>query len=212
MKFKLIIGNDPSDGVLQFENNPDVFINMNLTEQFDSKVWAISYDDELGINNIEYHLNGNPINHEDYGLPNNLTLEEASRYYEWCRTKYDALKARLNAERIIEQYESDKEQYTPWLSWDYSNSPKLKRDNLLALSDPYILLANLDGTGWESWRQWIRNLPQSYQRPIDIVEWRPLPSNASTTIITAYESFQSRIAKAKELSEQYADFVLPVLD
>lgn len=212
MKFKLIIGNDPTDGTLQFEDNTDVFIDMNLTEQFDSKVWAISYDDKLGINHIEYHLNGNPISHEDYGLSDKLTLEEAARYYEWCRTKYDALKARVEAEKIIEQYESDKERYTPWLSWDYSSSPKLKRDNLLALSDPYILLANLDGTGWESWRQWIRNLPQAYPRPIDIVEWKPLPSNANTAITTAYESFQSRIAKAKELSEQYADFVLPVLD
>lgn len=212
MKFNLIIGNDPSDGVLQFENNETVFININFTEQFDSKVWSISYDDELGINNIEYHLNGNPISHEDYGLSDKLSLEEASRYYEWCRTKYLALEARMNAERIIEQYESDKEQYTPWLSWDYSNAPKLKRDNLLSLSDPYILLPNLDGSGWESWRQWIRNLPQIYQRPIDIDEWKPLPSNANTMIKSSYESFKDRVAKAKSLSEQYVDFVLPILD
>lgn len=215
MRYYILIGADSEDGTITYCENDEealTFTGQNFLGIFDPKIWIIRYDDQNNINEIEYVLNGKQINPEDYGLPSRITDDKLSEYSDWARTKYQSLVAIQEARRITEQYNQDRQTYLPYLSWDEYSEAKKARDRLLQTSDPYILLPNLDGTGWESWRQWVRDLPELYQRPIDIDEWKDLPSNANLIIIDAYDGFKRSIARAKELSEKYTDFVLPVID
>ena len=67
---------------------------------------------------------------------------------------------------------------------------------MLTASDPYLLLSHLDSTGWEEWRQWVRDLPQTYDAPMNITTWSEPPANANDVVINNYSKFN---ATAKQL-------------
>ena len=74
---------------------------------------------------------------------------------------------------------------------------------MLASSDPYLLLSNLDDTGWETWRQWVRDLPQQYDAPINIDSWIEPPANANDMVVDIFTKFKRNCETSKKLYDHY---------
>ena len=95
----------------------------------------------------------------------------------------------------------DEEYMRNYITW--SVRAKKSRDEMLASSDPYILLSNLDDTGWEAWRQWVRDLPQQHDAPMNIDSWTEPPANANDMVSDIFTKFKRNCETSKKLYDHY---------
>lgn len=211
MKFSILIADNITDGSVGYEGRVICDIDLINENFLDQRIWAIQYDDTVvpPVNDIEYQPSiGDP---EEKNLPTSLTEEQVQSYGEWARTKVDAAFAKEEAAKELHKYHNDYGQFSRWEFWDASDEPRIKRDELLAISDPYITVPSLDANGWESWRQWVRNLPSLFPTPLDI-EWVDPPANASTYLKYKIREMKTTIDDMRSKRDSYVGYVPPVID
>lgn len=211
MKFSIIFGAFPNEGSINCNGILMGDLDLTSVEGVHPNTMAYQYDDENlpNYNGIEYYPHLDP---EALGLPTQLTAEQAQYWYDWARTKCESAAAQDEAERQYVQYQADYKLYHQWEGWDISSLPREKRDELLHLSDCYSLLPNLDATGWEAWRVWLRNLPATTATPMDITEWREPPANATEFLKLKFRYFKKQIDWAISKRDSYVDYVPPAED
>lgn len=107
----------------------------------------------------------------------------------------------MDAAIEAEQKLDDEEYMRNYITW--SVRAKKSRDEMLASSDPYILLSNLDDTGWEAWRQWVRDLPQQHDAPMNIDSWTEPPTNANDMVSDIFTKFKRNCETTKKLHDHY---------
>ena len=165
----------------------------NYLEEIGEEYWCIRYDDEsvpaesdIELSNGEHR----PLNQDEINT-------------------FSVLAERLwnEAEKAVEEQEAelqrldDEDYMRNYITWTIR--AKKSRDEMLASSDPYLLLSNLDDTGWETWRQWVRDLPQQYDAPMKIDSWTEPPTNANNLVAEVYTNFKIRCETAKKLYDHY---------
>ena len=193
MKFFLMRGNGANDGVVSFGDNEYTYTKLDFSEDIDEQFWSIRYDDEVipAINDAELStMHHRPLDQEEINTLGVL----AERLYNEAKDADDALRAE-------EQRLDDEKFFGPYKTWSLQS--KKSRDGLLSSSDPYILLSNLDDTGWEEWRQWVRDLPQTYDAPMKISSWIEPPTNANNIVVSAYNTFKRRCETSNNLFNHY---------
>ena len=165
----------------------------NFLEEIDEKYWCIRYNDEIAPAESDTELST--------GEHRSLTQDEINTF--------SALAERLwnEAEKAVEEQDAelqrldDEDYMRNYITW--STRAKKSRDEMLASSDPYILLSNLDDTGWETWRQWVRDLPQQYDAPINIDSWIEPPTNANDMVVDIFTKFKRNCETSKKLYDHY---------
>ena len=192
MKFYLMRGNGAHDGVVAF-NVDEPYYDEDFSEDIEDYIWCMKYNDEIApaVSNVETSDGDNRA----------LTQEEITKYSAIAERLYNEITERYAAEDAEEQKREDVEFMTPYLTW--TTRAKLYRDEILTVSDPYLLLSHLDSTGWEEWRQWVRDLPQTYDAPMNITTWSDPPANASDLVNTKYTKFRRNCETVKNLYDHY---------
>ena len=185
-------GNGPGDGQVTF-NSDDCYIDYDYSEVIDEKYWCLNYNDEVApaISDIEL----------SDGTHRALTQDEINTF--------GALAEKLftEAEKAVEEQEAelqrldDEDYMRNYITWTIR--AKKSRDEMLASSDPYLLLSNLDDTGWETWRQWVRDLPQQYDAPMKIDSWTEPPTNANDMVLDIFTKFKRNCETSKKLYDHY---------
>ena len=200
MKFYLMRGNGAHDGVVAF--NVDVpYFDQDYSEDIEDHVWCIKYNDEIAPAVSYIELTDTYIELNGGDSTRNLTQEEISKYAHIAERLYNEAKAAAEAEALENQRSDDMEFMTPYLTW--STRAKRSRDEMLITSDPYLLLSNLDSTGWEEWREWARNLPQQFDIPMNITSWSEPPANANAVVLNAYNKFKRNCESTKRMHNHY---------
>ena len=192
MKFYLMRGNGAHDGVVAF-NVDEPYYDEDFSEDIEDYIWCMKYNDEIApaVSNVETSDGDNRA----------LTQEEITKYSAIAERLYNEITERYAAEDAEEQKREDVEFMTPYLTW--TTRAKLYRDEILTASDPYLLLSHLDSTGWEEWRQWVRDLPQTYDAPMNITTWSEPPANANDVVINNYSKFKRNCERTKTLYDHY---------
>lgn len=192
MKFYLMRGEGANDGQVAF-NVDQLYINQDFSEDIEDYIWCMRYNDEIvpAVSVIETSDGDN----------RSLTQEEVTKYSAIAETLYNKLRDQDLADRAAEQREDDEEYMAPYIAW--TPRSKMTRDEMLTASDPYLLLSHLDSSGWEEWRQWVRDLPQTYDAPMNITTWSEPPANANEIVTNDYNHFKRNCERAKVLYDHY---------
>ena len=192
MKFYLMRGEGAHDGVVAF-NVDEPYFDQDFSEDIEDYIWCMKYNDEIApaVSNIETSDGDNRP----------LTQEEITKYSALAETLYNECRDRVSAERAEEQRRDDEEYMAPYIAW--TPRSKMSRDEMLTASDPYLLLSHLDSTGWEEWRQWVRDLPQTYDAPMNITTWSEPPANANDVVTNNYGKFKRNCERTKTLYDHY---------
>ena len=185
-------GKADCDGQVQW--NSDKYHGMkNFLEEIDEEYWCIRYDDESvpAISDIEL----------SNGEHKSLDQDEINTFSVLAERLWN------EAEKAVEEQEAelqrldDEDYMRNYITWTIR--AKKSRDEMLASSDPYLLLSNLDDTGWETWRQWVRDLPQQYDAPINIDSWIEPPANANDMVVDIFTKFKRNCETSKKLYDHY---------
>jgi len=192
MKFYLMRGEGAQDGVVAF-NSDECYINQDFSENIEDYIWCMKYNDEIApaVSIVETSDGDNRP----------LTQEEVTKYSALAETLYNECREHDLASIAAQQKKDDEEYMAPYIAW--TPRSKMSRDEMLTASDPYLLLSNLDSTGWEEWRQWVRDLPQTYDAPMNITTWNDPPANANDVVINNYSKFQRNCERTKTLYDHY---------
>ena len=185
-------GDGAHDGVVAF-NVDEPYFDQDFSEDIEDYVWCMKYNDEIApaVSTIETSDGDNRP----------LTQEELTKYSAIAERLYNEITERYAAADAEEQKREDVEFMTPYLTW--TTRAKLYRDEILTASDPYLLLSHLDSTGWEEWRQWVRDLPQTYDAPMNITTWIDPPANANDVVTNNYSKFKRNCERTKVLYDHY---------
>ena len=192
MKFYLMRGKTDYDGQVAF-NSDLYYTDKNLLAEIDEKYWCLRYDDEVApaISDIELST----------GEHRSLDQDEINTFSALAERLYNEAKVAMDAAIEAEQKQDDEEYMRNYITW--SVRAKKSRDEMLASSDPYILLSNLDDTGWEAWRQWVRDLPQQHDAPMNIDSWTEPPTNANDMVSDIFTKFKRNCETTKKLHDHY---------
>ena len=185
-------GNGPGDGQVTF-NSDDSYIDYDYSEVIDEKYWCLNYNDEVApaISDIEL----------SDGTHRALTQDEINTFGALAEKLFTEAETAVKDDEERQQKLDDEAWMRDYTTWTVGI--KKSRDELLSLSDPYVLLSNLDDTGWETWRQWVRDLPQQYDAPMKIDSWTEPPTNANNLVAEVYTNFKIRCETAKKLYDHY---------
>lgn len=103
----------------------------------------------------------------------NLLLNSLNEFKEEVRIKFEKINKRLEIlEEIAFKGEILREEDKTW------DTIRLKRDYLLKSTD-WVMTpgSTLNQTAWAEYRQFLRDLPQTYAgRPTELVVWPEMPS------------------------------------
>jgi len=192
MKFYLMRGEGARDGVVAY-NVDWYYTDRDFSDDIEDYIWSMKYNDEIApaVSYLE------PVD----GDPRALTQEEISKYSVIAEKLFNEAKAAIEAQAYEIQKSEDLEFMTPYLTWTWR--AKRSRDEMLSGSDPYLLLSNLDSTGWEEWRQWVRDLPQNFEYPMDITTWIDPPANCNAVAGNAYRKFKRNCESTKKMYNHY---------
>ena len=192
MKFFLMRGEGAHDGTVAY-NADQYYSDKDFSNDIEDYIWSMKYNDEVApaVSYIET-IDGDP---------RALTQEEISKYAPIAERLYIQAIAVDKEEQYQEQKRDDLEFMTPYLTWSWR--AKRSRDEMLSGSDPYLLLSNLDSTGWEEWRQWVRDLPQQFELPMNITTWVDPPANANAVVGNAYIKFKRNCESTKRMHNHY---------
>ena len=192
MKFFLMRGRTDYDGQVQWNSNKYHGMK-NFLEEIGEEYWCIRYDDESVPAESDIELSN--------GEHRSLNQDEINTFSVLAERLWN------EAEKAVEEQEAelqrldDEDYMRNYITWTIR--AKKSRDEMLASSDPYLLLSNLDDTGWETWRQWVRDLPQQYDAPMKIDSWTEPPTNANNLVAEVYTNFKIRCETAKKLYDHY---------
>ena len=185
-------GRTEYDGQVSF-NSDMYYSHQNYLEEIDEKYWCLNYNDEVApaISDIEL----------SDGSHRALTQDEINTFGALAEKLFTEAETVVKEDEERQQKLDDEAWMRDYTTWTVGI--KKSRDELLSLSDPYVLLSNLDDTGWETWRQWVRDLPQQYDAPMKIDSWTEPPTNANNLVAEVYTNFKIRCETAKKLYDHY---------
>ena len=192
MKFFLMRGRTDYDGQVSF-NSDMYYSHQNYLEEIDEKYWCIRYNDEIAPAESDTELST--------GEHRSLTQDEINTFSALAERLQNEAKIAMDAAIAAEQKQDDEEYMRNYITW--SVRAKKSRDEMLASSDPYILLSHLDDTGWEAWRQWVRDLPQQHDAPMNIDSWTEPPTNANDMVSDIFTKFKRNCETSKKLYDHY---------
>ena len=192
MKFFLMRGNGDPDGTVSF-NSDITYCNEDYSTEISEDVWCVRYDDEVvpAISDIEL----------SDGTHKSLDQDELNTFSALAERLFNEAKTAADASEAEQQRQDDEEYMRNYITWTVR--AKKSRDEMLASSDPYILLSHLDDTGWEAWRQWVRDLPQQYDAPMNIDSWSEPPTNANDMVADIFNKFKRNCETTKRLYDHY---------
>ena len=192
MKFFLMRGNGDPDGSVSF-NSDITYCNEDYSTEISEDVWCVRYDDEVvpAISDIEL----------SDGTHKSLDQDELNTFSALAERLFNEAKSAADASEAEQQRQDDEEYMRNYITWTVR--AKKSRDEMLASSDPYILLSNLDDTGWEAWRQWVRDLPQQHDAPMNIDSWSEPPTNANDMVADIFNKFKRNCETTKRLYDHY---------
>ena len=192
MKFFLMRGNGDPDGTVSF-NSDITYCNEDYSTEISEDVWCVRYDDEVAPAISEIELSN--------GEHKSLDQDEINTFSALAERLFNEAKAANDASEAEIQKQDDDEYMRNYITWTVR--AKKSRDEMLASSDPYILLSNLDDTGWEAWRQWVRDLPQQHDAPMNIDSWTEPPTNANDMVVDIFTKFKRNCETTKRLYDHY---------
>ena len=192
MKFFLMRGNGDPDGTVSF-NSDITYCNEDYSTEISEDVWCVRYDDEVvpAISDIEL----------SDGTHKSLDQDELNTFSVLAERLFNEAKTAADASEAEQQRQDDEEYMRNYITWTVR--AKKSRDEMLASSDPYILLSHLDDTGWEAWRQWVRDLPQQHDAPMNIDSWSEPPTNANDMVADIFNKFKRNCETTKRLYDHY---------
>ena len=185
-------GNGDPDGTVSF-NSDITYCNEDYSTKISEDIWCVRYDDEVvpAISDIEL----------SDGTHKSLDQDELNTFSALAERLFNEAKAAADASEAEQQRQDDEEYMRNYITWTIR--AKKSRDEMLASSDPYILLSNLDDTGWEAWRQWVRDLPQQHDAPMNIDSWTEPPTNAHDMVVDIFTKFKRNCETSKKLYDHY---------
>jgi len=192
MKFFLMRGRTDYDGQVQWNSNKYHGMK-NFLEEIGEEYWCIRYDDESVPAESDIELSN--------GEHRSLNQDEINTFSVLAERLWN------EAEKAVEEQEAelqrldDEDYMRNYITWTIR--AKKSRDEMLASSDPYLLLSNLDDTGWETWRQWVRDLPQQHDAPMNIDSWTEPPTNANDMVVDIFTKFKRNCETSKKLYDHY---------
>ena len=185
-------GRTDYDGQVAF-NSDMYYTHQNYLEEIDEKYQCIRYNDEIAPAESDTELST--------GEHRSLTQDEINTFSALAERLQNEAKVAMDAAIAAEQKQDDEEYMRNYITW--SVRAKKSRDEMLASSDPYILLSHLDDTGWEAWRQWVRDLPQQHDAPMNIDSWSEPPTNANDMVADIFNKFIRNCETTKRLYDHY---------
>ena len=185
-------GNGDPDGTVSF-NSDITYCNEDYSTEISEDVWCVRYDDEVAPAISEIELSN--------GEHKSLDQDEINTFSALAERLFNEAKAANDASEAEIQKQDDDEYMRNYITWTVR--AKKSRDEMLASSDPYILLSNLDDTGWEAWRQWVRDLPQQHDAPMNIDSWTEPPTNANDMVADIFNKFKRNCETTKRLYDHY---------
>ena len=192
MKFFLMRGNGDPDGSVSF-NSDITYCNEDYSTEISEDVWCVRYNDEVAPAISEIELSN--------GEQKSLDQDEINTFGALAERLFNEAKAANEAIEAEIQKQDDDEYMRNYITWTVR--AKKSRDEMLASSDPYILMSHLDDTGWEAWRQWVRDLPQQHDAPMNIDSWSEPPTNANDMVADIFNKFKRNCETTKRLYDHY---------
>lgn len=199
MKFSILVGESSTDGTVSYgdriygERN---FVSNAPTDKWEH-VWAINYDSVNSINCIEWKSTKPNVREASTEMS-----DELRDYYNvWARTECDKIEEEIAAATQAQQDKEDTEYLTEWDEWGTISERKQARsmrDDLLEVTDHHEYIASLKNDEWDTFRQWVRDLPATFASPLDIT-FENLPSGYNTNVFGCYETFKSAVQKGKDI-------------
>ena len=185
-------GNGDPDGSVSF-NSDITYCNEDYSTEISEDVWCVRYNDEVAPAISEIELSN--------GEQKSLDQDEINTFGALAERLFNEAKAANEAIEAEIQKQDDDEYMRNYITWTVR--AKKSRDEMLASSDPYILMSHLDDTGWEAWRQWVRDLPQQHDAPMNIDSWTEPPANANDMVSDIFTKFKRNCETSKILYDHY---------
>ena len=198
MKFSILVGESSTVGTVSYGENriySDRDFSSNAPTDKWEHVWAIHYDSVNSINCIEWKRS------KPAGASTEMSDELRDYYNVWARTECEKIEAEIEAAKQAQQDTEDAEYLSEWDTWGTvaeSKPPRSDRDSLLLATDPYEYITSIKSAEWDSFRDWVRKLPETFSSPLDIT-FENLPSGYNTNVFGCYESFKSGVQKGKDI-------------
>tara|TARA_E500000331_G_scaffold238752_1_gene229073 strand:+ start:3572 stop:4189 length:618 start_codon:yes stop_codon:yes gene_type:complete len=199
MKFSILVGDTPIDGTVSYGDKiygKRDFASNAPTDKWEH-VWAVRYDSVNNVNCIEWKT----TKPEGREASTEMSNELRDYYNVWARTECDKIEAEIAAATQAQQDTEDAEYLSQWNTWGTvaeSKPSRSSRDALLLATDPYEYVTSIKSAEWDTFRTWVRNLPETFASPLDIT-FQSLPSGYNTNVFGCYESFKSDVQKGKDI-------------
>ena len=199
MKFSILVGEFSTDGEVMYGDRHYIerdFTSNAPTDKWEH-VWALHYDSDNNVNSIEWK----PTKPHDLEVSLTMSDELRDYYNEWASTECDKIEAEIAAATQAQQDKEDTEYLTEWDNWGTVTEKKRSRsmrDDLLVATDHHEYITSLKNSEWDTFRQWVRDLPATFASPLDIT-FENLPSGYNTSVLSCYESFKSAVQEGKDI-------------
>jgi len=199
MKFSILVGESFTDGTVSYgdriygERN---FVSNAPTDKWEH-VWAVRYDSVNNINLIEWKS----TKPEGREASTEMSDELRDYYNVWARTECDKIEAEIAEKVQAQQDAADADYLSEWDNWGTiaeRKQARSMRDDLLEVTDHHEYITSLKNDEWDTFRQWVRDLPATFASPLDIT-FENLPSGYNTNVFGCYETFKSEVQKGKDI-------------
>ena len=199
MKFSILVGESSTDGTVMYGDRiyGDRDFTSNAPTDKWEHIWAVRYDSVNNVNCIEWKT----TKPEGREASTEMSNELRDYYNVWARTECDKIEAEIAEATQAQQDKEDTEYVTEWDNWGTiaeRKQARSMRDDLLEVTDHHEYITSLKNNEWDTFRQWVRDLPATFASPLDIT-FENLPSGYNTNVFGCYESFKSAVQKGKDI-------------
>jgi|TARA_B100001094_G_scaffold329172_1_gene391320 hypothetical protein len=199
MKFFILVGESSTDGTVMYGDRiyGDRDFTSNAPTDKWEHIWAVRYDSVNNVNCIEWKT----TKPEGREASTEMSNELRDYYNVWARTECDKIEAEIAAATQAQQDKEDTEYLSEWDNWGTiaeRKQARSMRDDLLEVTDHHEYITSLKNNEWDTFRQWVRDLPATFASPLDIT-FESLPSGYNTNVFGSYESFKSAVQKGKDI-------------
>tara|TARA_B100000131_G_C17837599_1_gene500430 strand:- start:15 stop:632 length:618 start_codon:yes stop_codon:yes gene_type:complete len=204
MKFSILVGEGITDGTVSCDDKTygeRDFTSNAPTDKWEH-IWAIHYDSVNNVNSIEWKT----TKPEGREASTEMSNELRDYYNAWARAECEKIEAEIAAAKQTQQDTDDAEYLSEWGEWGTvaeRKQARSMRDDLLTATDHYEYITSLKNDEWDTFRQWVRDLPETYASPLDITFGR-LPSGYNTGAFGCYELFKSAVQKGKDIKARFS--------
>ena len=199
MKFSIIVGQDITDGTVSCDGKTygeRDFTSNAPTDKWEH-IWAIHYDSVNNVNCIEWKQS-KPEGRE---ASTEMSNELRDYYNAWARAECEKIETEIAEEELAQQNADDADYLSEWDNWGTiaeRKQARSMRDELLEVTDHHEYITSLKNDEWDTFRQWVRDLPATFASPLDIT-FENLPSGYNTNVFGCYETFKSAVQKGKDI-------------